>query len=487
MFTPTRTILKVQAASFALNVTFLSPIEPDDLARQSFPFSYVYVDGATTDGKAHTIELYMDITGEWVTSDAKTPIQWQSNETISSAYLQVRPVSLSTNFQDLAEDGTVFHAMSSVRIVFFFCSFDLCYSFFRWAMKLNSTISPLISDLPTGQGKVENTDGKWPVLAHYVNLGSIRQIPTTAWAVGLVRHPVIIFRGMPQYGYYWSRWSTIGDAIDAFVADFPAANSRALALDNRILADAHNISPDYADLVSLGLRQALAGMELTLSPDNNGNYNPSNVVAFLKNNGNSEGVNPTETIYALMPALLYLNSDLLKALLEPLLQFQASSEYPNSYAAPDLGGPYPNVPGNTQDNHIMGVEHSANMIIMVLAYARTTGNGKLLAKYYHTLKTWGSFLINNTLAGSQDPADVVSAVPNLQIKGIIGVGAIAQISAVVGDVDAAKEFQAAVSNLTQVWMNSSSINGMMYNLFADKLLQLGTFPDTVRDFMFGLL
>jgi hypothetical protein len=42
-------------------------------------------------------------------------------------------------------------------------------------------------------------------------------------------------------------------------------------------------------------------------------------------------------MYASFPAFLFLNATLAGKLLEPLLEFQASSLYRNNYAAPDLG------------------------------------------------------------------------------------------------------------------------------------------------------
>lgn len=51
------------------------------------------------------------------------------------------------------------------------------------------------------------------------------------------------------------------------MADFPHALQRAIALDNRILFNASAISSDYADIVSLAARQAMAGAELTLGPN----------------------------------------------------------------------------------------------------------------------------------------------------------------------------------------------------------------------------
>lgn len=44
-----------------LNLTFLSPITPNDLKRQSLVFSYLNVDVASIDGKSHDVQVYSDI------------------------------------------------------------------------------------------------------------------------------------------------------------------------------------------------------------------------------------------------------------------------------------------------------------------------------------------------------------------------------------------------------------------------------------------
>ena len=45
-----------------MNITFLSPITPTDLKRQSLVFSYLDVSVTSTDGAAHDVQLYADIT-----------------------------------------------------------------------------------------------------------------------------------------------------------------------------------------------------------------------------------------------------------------------------------------------------------------------------------------------------------------------------------------------------------------------------------------
>jgi len=45
-----------------MNITFLSPLTPTDMMRQSLPFSYLDVVVSSSDGVAHDVQLYTDIT-----------------------------------------------------------------------------------------------------------------------------------------------------------------------------------------------------------------------------------------------------------------------------------------------------------------------------------------------------------------------------------------------------------------------------------------
>ena len=45
-----------------MNITFLSPVFPTDLKRQSLPFSYLDVVVSSMDGATHDVQLYTDIT-----------------------------------------------------------------------------------------------------------------------------------------------------------------------------------------------------------------------------------------------------------------------------------------------------------------------------------------------------------------------------------------------------------------------------------------
>lgn len=92
-FTATQSIFVMTAGPVDLTVTFLSPVEvcslssrpgleligtwqPTDLVKQSLPFSYLALSAAPNDGKVHSVQLYSDISAEWVTGDNSLSANW---------------------------------------------------------------------------------------------------------------------------------------------------------------------------------------------------------------------------------------------------------------------------------------------------------------------------------------------------------------------------------------------------------------------------
>ena len=62
-YTSTRSSFVMDVAGLVeMNITFLSPVTPTDLMRQSLTFSYVDVSVTSTDGAAHDVQLYTDVT-----------------------------------------------------------------------------------------------------------------------------------------------------------------------------------------------------------------------------------------------------------------------------------------------------------------------------------------------------------------------------------------------------------------------------------------
>jgi hypothetical protein len=68
--------------------------------------------------------------------------------------------------------------------------------------------------------------------------------------------------------------------VTTALEDSNGAFSRAVELDASILHKAGSISTNYADIISLAARQAIAGTELTISPNN-----ASDIKMFMKDLG----------------------------------------------------------------------------------------------------------------------------------------------------------------------------------------------------------
>ncbi|KAF8885607.1 hypothetical protein BD779DRAFT_664453 [Infundibulicybe gibba] len=382
--TPTRTILTLTAGPMDLEVTFLSPIEPTDLVHQSFPFTYMYLTANATDGASHSVQLYTDITAEWVSGDRDTNVTWSTTPNNDLVYHQAQRASPRPmdEIKDQAEDATVYYAMANSP-----------------NMTWQTGVDTFRGRFEKVGGRLSNTEGKdfraisdnWPIFAFSMDFGNITDISTpVVWALGVVRDPAILYGsgdGSTQLrsSFFWTQYSTIGDAISAFIKDFPNAQQRAIELDQRITSDALSISQDYTDLVSLSVRQTIGSIDITASKGFDGQWNTSDVMMFMKSVGDtSRRVNPTEFMFAAFPAYLYLNASWAGFLLRSSLQQQAATLPASTYAMPDLGSTYPIALGNnsiTSTAEALAIESSGNMIIMALAHAKASGDGSLIRSY----------------------------------------------------------------------------------------------------------
>ena len=84
----------VQAA-WQLVAEWLSPVEPGDLQLQSAPLTLLTGLGGFTDGKSHDVEVYVVITGEWVSSNESAVIEWQTTSDATGQYWTVELQNLA--------------------------------------------------------------------------------------------------------------------------------------------------------------------------------------------------------------------------------------------------------------------------------------------------------------------------------------------------------------------------------------------------------
>ena len=66
--------------------------QPTDLVKQSLPFSYLSVTATPNDGGSHTVQIYTDISAEWITGNNSLVANWTTTETDSIVIHQTQLV-----------------------------------------------------------------------------------------------------------------------------------------------------------------------------------------------------------------------------------------------------------------------------------------------------------------------------------------------------------------------------------------------------------
>ncbi|KAI0375561.1 DUF1793-domain-containing protein [Pilatotrama ljubarskyi] len=486
-FTSTQSIFLMQAGPVDLTITFLSPVEPADPVNQSFPFSYLAVSAASNDGKDHGVQIYTDISAEWISGDNSLEAEWATTTgELITHEVHLASQSAFTEVKDRAQYGSAYHSTLKTNGTTFQTGQDIVVR----AQFINHGV--LTNSQDTNFRAVSNN---WPVFALAEDLGNVNSASApVVFSVGHVRDPAIqyIVAGeqlQERSLAFWSRYPLISTAISTFLNDYENALARAKAFDTQVNQDASKVSDDYASIVAISIRQAFGASELTVSKTSSELSTGSNV-------------NTADVIFPTWPLFLYTNPVVGKQLLLPLFEYQATGQYPNAWAVHDIGASYPNATGHNDGNDLpMPVEESGNMLIMTLSYTQRTNDTSLIQNYYSLLDKWAQYLVQNALIprnqfSSDDFAGQLANQTNLAIKGIVGIKAMSEIAAIAGDSAKSSSYSSTAEQLAQQWQKlamasdgshltlaygNSSSWGLTYNLYADKLLGTNVFPQSLYD------
>jgi hypothetical protein len=494
--TPTQTRYVFLAGGVQIYLTFLSPVEANDLQRLSLPFGYLFVQAHSVDGNNHTLGLYFDISGEWAHGDSSALINWSVQQVAHSGgnltAFAVSPNSPTTlaEANDYPSWGTALWATASLA--------NLTYQ---------SGQDTVVRSLAVSQGHLNNTmdtsmpraiNDRWPVFAFYFDLGAVsgQAGSPLILLIGHVREPAVSYLGNPLSSLWKSYWSTWQQMLAFAYDDASAALSRALALDSSIARDAVAAGgAHYAALCALALRQAFGGVELVGST--------SQPWLFLKEISSDGNVSTVDVIYPSSPVFLYTNPTLLRLLLDPILAYTESGRWPKVFCVHDLGSSYPNATGHDDGNEEdMPVEESANMLLMVAAYLHrlSPSDASSYANAHYTmLKQWADYLVQNALdPGYQNQTDdftgFIAHSSNLALKGILAIGAMSQIASFAGSSADAQSYASTASSYIGQWVTRSQDSSgqhlklaydqdgtwsLKYNAFFDKVLGLNLVPSSV--------
>ncbi|KAL4781813.1 hypothetical protein BJX76DRAFT_369577 [Aspergillus varians] len=496
-YTSTKSIFTMHISDMVeMKVTFLSPITPNDLRRQSLVFSYLDVSVTSLDGESHNVQVYADISAEWVSGDHSAIAQWDHGVTGDGvSYHKVHrqmPLLFSEN-RDQAEWGDWYWATDSGAGLTYQAGPDVDV---RGAFASNGRLSN------TNDANYRAISNNWPVFGFSHDLGSIESTTGVLFSIGLTQPDAIQYTGSsdtlsPVSSLWTSYFNSALDALDFFHHDYQEASSLSSDLDERIARDSIAAAgQDYLTITSLSIRQAFAATQLCGPADN-----PYLFMKEISSNGN---MNTVDVIFPAHPVFLYTNPDLLKYLMRPHLEIQESGHYPNSYAMHDIGAHYPNATGHPDGNdEPMPLEECGNMVIMALAYAQKANDTAYLESHYGVLRQWTDYLIEDALypanqISTDDFAGPLANQTNLALKGIIGIEAMSVIAGLTTNSADATNLTDYAHDYIERWQTlgiahngaqshttlsygSNDSHGLLYNLYADRELGLNLVPQSVYD------
>ncbi|KAI1443276.1 glutaminase A [Annulohypoxylon stygium] len=496
-YTSTRSSFVMNVADkVEMNITFLTPVTPNDLKRQSLVFSYLEVAVSSLDGATHDVQLYADVSAEWASGDLNAIIQWDHNSADGVAYHQFErqdqePIS-ETNQQP--NWGTWFWSTKDVEGL-------------TWQSGEDTVVRGAFIDngvLPnTKDSNYRAVTDNWPVFGFANDLGSVgTDAVSTLYSIGMTQDGAINLLGegsnLTTYPALWnSYFSSDVDAMTWFYNDYEESASIATDLDNKVASDSLAAAgQNYLTITSLSVRQTFGALQFTGTD--------SDPLVFLKEISSNSDIQTVDVIFPAMPLILYTNPAILNYMLKPLFLNQEDGHYPNTNAIHDLGT-FPVAKGYPDgSDEPMPLEECGNMIIMVLAYAQKTGDNDYLTQHYPILKQWAGYLVDEALIpadqiSTDDFAGSLANQTNLGLKGIIGLRAMSEISSLTGNTDDANSYLDTATSYISQWQGfglntaanpphatlsygDSDSHGLLYNLYSNSLLNFGDFvPQSVYD------
>ena len=490
---PTRTIYDFEAAGVHLQLTFTTPMLPDNLDLVSRPVTYVAWQVRATDNRQHSVSLYYDNSVELVVNNADQPTLWSRPQMSGLTVMQIggkeQPV-LNKSGDDLRIDwGYLYVAIPCGEGISTSLA-DHTDARFGFAQD-----GRLPQSLATNMSA--NSKDDFPVAACAFDLGQVGSKPVSRYLM-LAYDDVY---GLEYFGArlqsYWAR-NGMGPAelLQTAAKQYEELTKRCEAFDRDLMADLARVGGEgYANLCALSYRQAIAGHKLIASPD-------GRPMLFAKENFSNGCIATVDVIYPAAPIFMLFSNDLLKASVTPVFDYAATDRWTFPFAPHDLGT-YPKANGQVYgggektEKDQMPVEESGNMLIIAAVISQLDGNTAYVEKYWPQLSRWAAYLKEKGLDPpnqlcTDDFAGHLAHNTNLSLKAIVALGAYAKMCDMAGKKDEAATYRQTAEAFAAQWPKMAD-NGdhyrlafdqpntwsQKYNLVWDKLLGLKLFAPEI--------
>ncbi|KAM0791059.1 hypothetical protein ACM66B_004352 [Microbotryomycetes sp. NB124-2] len=464
----------------ALNASFISPMTPRDLFRQSLPFSYLELTVTSLDGKDHDVQVYTDLNGLWLANDETELLEWDADDTNYWSSMRVRlqnqrlfsEEELPGPFdKDRILHGDLYYVAESGQgaVETSFAAGDDATLTRREFVKHGRLYGSVNDTYRATRLRADDDEASIvdePVFAFAHSFGTVSSLTSTQdssvlLSIGHVRDPIVQMKtddgGVKPMRPLWaSVFETVPDLIDFVMSDFDHVYNVSEAFNEKLFEDAKRVEGDeYARTVALSARQVWGALEgawdedvdatnatlVTYSPLNK--TEPISTLYLLKevsSNGNCQTV---DVIAPFLPFTLYAAPELLPMLLEPHYRYSVSGLWQPKSPPHDLGDHYPNFTAH-DDYPVHGplpIEEAGNMLGMALSAVLRSKTGETTLRpakaqaeqYYDLLKQWSQYLVDEALfpreqSSTDDFEGPTSNQTSLTVKGIMGIRAFSELA-----------------------------------------------------------
>ena len=490
---PLRTVCRFADGAVEAELTFASPLMPENLEVFARPVTYVTLKVKALDSKPHAVQFYCDVGGEIAVGDDGQRVVWQAEQVpgLAAARLgrDTQPVlghsgdciRVDWGWFWLAspETGAAVRAAAGVE-----------------ARKTFAASGRLTEAAPQAPAGVKESR---PVLALVRDMGSVQEAETHL-LLAYDDTDSVMFFNRPLKAWWRRNGQAFPDMLKAAEGDYPALATRMAAFDEELMKDLRQVGGEkYAALAALAYRQSFAACKLVADPNGQPLY-------FSKENASNGCMGTVDVFYPQVPLLALMSPTLTRATLAPILLYASDPRWRFDFAPHDIGQ-YPL--GNGQaygegergEKDQMPVEECGNLLICLGALSQVENSAAFAAQWWPTVTRWAEYLAKkgfdpeNQLC-TDDFAGHLAHNANLSVKAIMGLACYAKMAKLNGDEAAAARFTALAKGMVPKWLEAAKGGrggsyrlafdqadtwSMKYNLVWDRALGFNLFPSEVAE------
>ena len=505
---PTQTIATFTSDAIVLTVRFTQPAFADDQLQSSREHVYITANVSSNDGKAHSVQLYIDAASDLVVSypsspndavmwaDISRPLSQRKAKThgYSMKVHDAKPLSINGDYTR-SNWGTLYFAANTPT---YLASTAAAANASRLAFVSNMPLPAFDTAMPrVSLGAGAST----PVIAFTFDVSVKADSGSSAVAVLFYDEgETIDFFGVPMSPYWLHQYATPIAATIAAIVDYDTIKRRADRYDAELVSAAAYLTNDkYATLLALAHRQVL-GASVTVW-----NEQKKTPWVFIKEMSTGGAMSTVDVLFPGAPLYLAIAPETLKLMLWPIMSWsnnETSDKVTITWAPHDLGG-YPIANADAAHQEEMPLEESGNMMLMLAVIAqRQAGDVNWLVPYQRILEEWAQF-INSTLPDPNDQLctdDFEGRSPhnaNLAVKGVVALNAYAILLRYFGRFVEADTYDALAKQYAEDWKalavdtdgnlkhykqryDQASTWSTKYNLIFQYMLGTSAFTEDVR-------